>query len=72
MFEQPRPLLFAALLTRDRADSTGRVAFEPNSDANGAAVDETPPPLATFVDALAERTPLSWQGAGGRWSLQWQ
>ena len=56
----------AALLTREPAGASGRVAFSP-----GPAADEACPTLENFTHALAHRWPLHWPGAGGAWSLEW-
>ncbi len=62
-----RPFAFAALLTRDPVGAVGRVAWLPGTGGN----EESCPSLENFAMALAERRTLGWQGAGGRWSLEW-
>ena len=61
-----RLFAFAAILTREPAGATGRVAFAPGADADAAC-----PPLEEFAEALAERRALDWHGAGGAWRLAW-
>jgi hypothetical protein len=55
---------FAALLTHDPADATGRVEFSP-----GKSDDEASPTLEVFAHALAERRPLHWHCGGGAWTI---
>jgi hypothetical protein len=62
----PRSFAFAAILTREPTDAAGSVVFTPGPETDGAC-----PTLAEFTQALAERRPLHWQGAGGTWSLTW-
>ncbi len=62
-----RPFAFAAVLTRDPAGAVARVKL----DREEGGSDEACPSLENFALALAERRPLSWRGAGGRWSLEW-
>jgi hypothetical protein len=62
-----RSFAFAAVLTRETAGATGRVAFTP-----GPGTDRDCPTLEEFTTALAGREPLFWSGAGGTWSLDWR
>jgi len=62
----PRSFAFAAVLTREAAGATSRVAFTP-----GTAADDACPTLEDFTSALAGRHPLRWSGAGGAWTLDW-
>ena len=62
-----RAFAFAAILTRDPGGATGRLEFLPGD----GAVEEACPTLEDFARALAERDPLGWHGAGGRWRLEW-
>jgi hypothetical protein len=62
----PRPFAFAAEFRRETAGALARVNFVP-----GAAEQDAAPALETFAAALAERTPLTWRGAGGTWTLAW-
>jgi hypothetical protein len=55
---------FAALLTHDPADATGRVEFSP-----GQADDQASPTLEVFARALGERRSLHWHGGGGAWTI---
>jgi len=61
-----RSFAFAAALTGDSTDAAGRVSFQSNNLPDAAC-----PTLEHFADALAARTPLSWQGAGGAFNLEW-
>jgi hypothetical protein len=61
-----RAFAFAAILTREPAGAAGRVAFTP-----GPQTDEVCPALENFTQALVERRPLHWHGAGGAWTLEW-
>jgi hypothetical protein len=61
-----RSFAFAATLTREPASALGRVAFTP-----GQPTDDVCPTLENFTQALAERGPLRWHGAGGAWTLDW-
>lgn len=63
----PRAFAFAAILTRDAAGAIGRVAFTPERGAD----DDACPTLENFAEALANRRPLGWRGAGGAWTLAW-
>jgi hypothetical protein len=58
---------FAIMMTRNPAESIGRLRFETNRDLADGAV----PGLAEFARALADRQPLQWHGAGGEWSMNW-
>ena len=63
-----RAFAFALELRRDPEEGQGRICFTPNrTDA-----DEPPPSLEDFTVALSERRPLQWQGAGGRFQIEWQ
>lgn len=62
-----RSFAFAALLTPEIPGAAGRITFAP-----AAVADEACPDLETFAQALAERRPLGWRGAGGAWSVAWQ
>lgn len=62
-----RPFAFAAMLTRDPVGAMARVVLVSGTGES----DEVCPSLENFALALAERRPLSWRGAGGRWSLEW-
>jgi len=62
-----RPFAFAVLLVSEAAGSSGRISFQPAEDST----DEPVPTLEGFADALAERRPLGWRGAGGAWSVRW-
>ncbi len=61
-----RSFAFATILTRESAGAEGRVAFTP-----GPQTDDVSPTLENFTQALAERRPLHWCGAGGAWTLEW-
>ncbi len=61
-----RPFAFAATLSRDAGNATGRVVFTP-----GAQIDEPCPTLENFAEALAHRRTLHWSGAGGAWLIAW-
>src|SRR5262249_53151752 len=60
-----RAFAFACVLTRDPEGARARVSFAAGNEAS----DEAGPSLETFADALAERRPLRWLGAGGAWEL---
>jgi hypothetical protein len=62
-----RPIAFALALSRDAAGAIGRVSFSPTDLG-----DETVPVLGEFIDAVAERRPLGWPGAGGKFALEWR
>jgi|SRR5688572_24429027 len=66
-YASDRAFAFAVVVTRDATGAVGRMTF---STQPGAA-DEKCPDLATLAAALAERTALSWHGAGGSWSINW-
>jgi hypothetical protein len=66
-YASDRAFAFALVLTRDAAGAVGRVAFS----AQTGIADEKCPDLAMLVAALAERTALTWHGAGGSWSISW-
>ena len=80
-----RAFAFALALTSEPAGAAGRVTFVPASSGTGflpvslakhgqdahATSDGPCPSLAGFTDALAERRPLHWRGAGGAWSIVW-
>ncbi|MEJ1972368.1 MAG: hypothetical protein WDM96_07870 [Lacunisphaera sp.] len=66
-YASDRAFAFAALLTRNPMDATGRLVFTPE---RGVA-DDACPDLATWAAALATRAPLQWHGAGGAWSVVW-
>jgi len=57
---------FAVVLTMDAAGAAGRIAFTPGPGSDGAC-----PSLETLAGSLAERRPLGWSGAGGRWAVEW-
>lgn len=57
---------FASIVTRESTDAEARVVFTPQ-----LTNDDRCPTLEQFTQALAERRPLSWQGAGGTWSVAW-
>ena len=60
------PFAFAAVLRRERSGALARLACVPTAGA-----DEACPALEDFARALAERRPLSWNGGGRAWTLQW-
>ena len=62
-----RAFAFALLLTTEPAGARGRVRFRPAADSP----DEPPPTLDAFASALAERQALRWNGAGGKWTVEW-
>jgi hypothetical protein len=62
-----RPFAFGAVLTREPAGASGRIALTPDGGTN----DEACPPLEDFARALAGRRTLGWCSDGGRWSLEW-
>jgi hypothetical protein len=62
-----RAFAFGLVLSREATGAIGRVAFE----IGVGLKDEASPALGVFVDALAERCPLAWRGAGGGWKLEW-
>lgn len=77
-----RAFAFGLVLTHQREGAVGRIALVvPTSDGIGvdrlkaelptAAADPCPM-LPAFADALAEHLPLAWNGAGGKWSLEWR
>jgi hypothetical protein len=57
---------FAAVFTRESAGAIGRIARQP-----GPADDDAGPSLPQWIDALAGRAPLRWNGGGGTWNLEW-
>ena len=61
-----RSFAFAAILTHESAGALGRIVFTP-----GAPTDTACPTLEHFAQAMAGRRPLTWQGAGGVWALEW-
>jgi hypothetical protein len=66
-YASDRAFAFAVVLTREAAGAAGCVTFA----ANPASADTAVPDLAAFAAARAARTPLSWHGAGGGWSINW-
>jgi hypothetical protein len=63
-----RAFAFVTLLSSEPLGAVARVAFEPVDQAN----DENCPSLGEMADALADRQPMAWHGAGGRWTLLWR
>jgi hypothetical protein len=61
-----RSFAFGAILTHGSAGAMGRIVFTP-----GVLTDTACPTLEHFAQALAERRPLTWTGAGGAWALEW-
>jgi hypothetical protein len=61
-----RAFAFGLLLTRESAGALGRIAFTP-----AEVGDDRCPGLEQFAEALANRQPLGWHGAGGAWQLAW-
>lgn len=64
-----RAFAFAMELTAESAGALGSVRCVP---AAAQLSEDAPPALAAFAEALAERRPLAWNGAGGAWSLAWR
>ena len=61
-----RAFAFATVLTRQPADASGKISFQPDSQP-----DQACPSLENFALALAGRLPLAWSGSSGNWTLQW-
>jgi len=57
---------FALVLTCEPAGAIARLGFSPV-----AGEDEPSPTLEAWTQALADRQPLQWSGAGGVWTLAW-
>jgi hypothetical protein len=66
-YASDRAFAFALVLTREAAGAVGRVDFA----GAAAGSDQSCPDLEFFTAALAARQPLSWHGAGGKWSVTW-
>lgn len=62
----PISFAFGAVLTREDRNAKARVSFVEAEDP-----EQMPPTLEAWVRALANRSPLSWSGAGGTWALTW-
>lgn len=62
-----RPFAFATEFRRESAGALARVRFTPARDAR----EDAGPTLECFARALADRTALAWESAGGSWSLCW-
>lgn len=62
-----RAFAFGLMLTRDQDGAAGRLA---RVDSTAAA--DPCPSLSAWTDALADKLPLAWSGAGGKWSLEWR
>jgi hypothetical protein len=65
-----RAFAFGMVLTKAEADAIGSIEFIPQGEDSVA--DDACPSLATFADALAERTALAWRGGGGSWRVGWR
>jgi hypothetical protein len=61
-----RAFAFGLVLTRDATGAAGRVTFSAS-----AVADEPCPTLEAFTEAVSRRQSLHWNGAGGRWTLDW-
>jgi hypothetical protein len=66
-----RAFAFAFELSSEPTGAIARVRLAGSEGGTPALPDEPCPLLPDFVDALAERRPLAWRGAGGAWSIDW-
>jgi hypothetical protein len=64
-----RAFAFAVELTGQPEGAIGTVTFEPAADSRSG---RNVPDLGPFADALAQRTPLAWDGLNGAWTIEWR
>jgi hypothetical protein len=66
-----RAFAFALELRRDEPNSSGKINFTAVK-ANHPERPAACPSLGKFVEALAERGPLTWSTGAGEWSVRWR